>query len=182
MTTAASRAHCIKCGKEKATLKCSGCSQDFCYAHLTDHRQELSQQLDDIEVNRDLFRQTLNEQTNNPQKHSFIKQIDQWENDSIKKIEQTAKQCRELVLQHTTGHIQQIEVNLTKLTDLLRETRQENDFNEIDLQQLKQKLIELTFELDKPRNISIQHDSAPLINTISIVVSSRKCINYISLD
>ena len=65
--------------------------QIFCFNHLTDHRQELSQQLDEIEINRDIFRQTLNEQINNPKKHSLIKQIDQWEEDSIEKFNKQQK-------------------------------------------------------------------------------------------
>ncbi len=39
--TGTSKAYCIKCGKERSTSKCAGCFQDFCYNHLTDHRQEL---------------------------------------------------------------------------------------------------------------------------------------------
>ncbi len=72
-----------------------------------------------------------------------------------------------------------MEVDLTKLTNQLRETRQENDFNEIDLRQLKKKLTELTEELDKPRNISIEHGSTSLVNKITVVVSSRKCVDCI---
>jgi chromosome segregation ATPase len=176
MATGISKAHCVKCGKERSTLKCAGCSQDFCYNHLTEHRQELSEQLDEIEMNRDLLRQTLNEQTNNPNQHSLIKEVDQWEKDSIKIIEQTAKECRESLLEHTTKSINQIEINLSKLTDEMREVRKENDFNEIDLNQLKNKLTQLAEELDKSAYASIQQESASLINKICIVVSSRKFV------
>jgi hypothetical protein len=170
------RKHCVKCGRAKATLKCAGCSQDFCYDHLPDHRQELSEQLDEIEVNRNLLRQTLNEQTNNSKQHSLIKQVDQWEKDSIQIIEQTAKQCRDLLLEHTTKSINQIEINLAKLTDEMRILRKENDFNEIELDQLKNKLAQLTKELDKPPNVSVQQGSTSLINKICIVASSRKFV------
>jgi chromosome segregation ATPase len=176
MATGISKVHCVKCGKERSTLKCAGCSQDFCFNHLTDHRQELSDQLDEIEINRDLLRQTLNEQTNNKKQHSLIKQIDQWEKDSIRIIEQTAKECRDLLLENTTKSINQIEVNLSKLTDEMREIRKENDFNEIDLNQLKNKLTQLVKELDKPAYASIQQESASLINKICVVVSSRRFV------
>jgi hypothetical protein len=179
MATATGKARCITCDKEKSAVRCEGCLQIFCRIHLTDHCQELSQQLDEIEINRDLFRQTLNEQTNDRQKHFLIKQIDKWEKDSIRKIQQTAEECRQILLQHTTKHFNQIEINLTKLTDQLKQTRQENDFNEIDLKNLKQKLTQLEKELDKPSNISIQQDSTSLINKISVIVSSGKCVNSI---
>jgi hypothetical protein len=176
MATGISKAHCVKCGKERSTLKCAGCSQDFCYNHLTDHRQEISEQLDEIEMNRDLLRQTINEQTNKSKQHSLIQQIDQWEKDSIHIIEQTAKECRDLLFQHTAKYINQIEINLAKLTDEMREIRKENDFNEIDLIQLKNKLSQLATELDKPPNVSVQQRSPTLINKICIVVSSRKFV------
>jgi hypothetical protein len=174
MATGTDRGRCISCGKERRTVICSGCSQLFCFDHLPDHRQELSAQLDDIEVHRDIFRQTLTEQTTNPNQHSLIKQIDQWEEDSIRKIQQTAKECRKKILQHSSEHITNIEVNLTKLTDQLRQARQENDFNEIDLREFRQKLTKLSEELEKPKNISIQQNSSSLVDKICVVTSSRK--------
>jgi chromosome segregation ATPase len=176
METGINKVHCVKCEKERSTSKCAGCSQDFCYNHLTDHRQELSEQLDQIEMNRDLLRQTLNEQTNNPKQHLSMKQIDQWEKDSIKIIEQTAKECRQLLFKHTTKSINQVETNLAKLTDEMRKIRKENDFNEIDLNQLKNKLTQLAKKLDKPANLSVQQESTPLINKICIIVSSCKFV------
>jgi methionyl-tRNA synthetase len=91
MATATSKLDCVKCGKERATLKCEGCSQDFCYYHLIRHRQELSKQTDEIEVNRDQFRQN----------NLLMKQINKWEENSIKTIQQTTKECRHIVIQHT---------------------------------------------------------------------------------
>jgi hypothetical protein len=102
------KGRCITCDKEKSAVKCEGCSQIFCFDHLPNHRQELSVQLDQIELNRDLFRQTLNEQMNNSKKHSLIKEIDQWEEDSIKLIQQTANECRQVLRQHTNEHFNQI--------------------------------------------------------------------------
>ncbi len=52
-------------------MKCGGCLQEFCFNHWGDHRQELSKHLDKIEVSRDLFRQTLTEQTTDQQKHAL---------------------------------------------------------------------------------------------------------------
>jgi hypothetical protein len=170
------KGRCITCDKEKSAVKCEGCSQIFCFDHLPNHRQELSVQLDQIELNRDLFRQTLNEQMNNSKKHSLIKEIDQWEEDSIKLIQQTANECRQVLRQHTNQHFNQIETNLTILTDQLRRTRQENDFNEIELNEFKQKLTQLAKQLDKPSNVSLQQGSASFINKISVVVASRKFI------
>ncbi len=40
--------------------------------YIVDHRQTLGKQLDEVEHKRNIFRQTLTEQTTNPQKHSLI--------------------------------------------------------------------------------------------------------------
>jgi hypothetical protein len=178
MATPSSKTQCVTCSKEKSAVRCEGCLQIFCRDHFTDHCQELSTQLDEIEVSRDLFRQRLTEQTTDPQKHSLIKQINKWEEKSIKIIQKTAKECRQQILEHTGGYFNQMEVNLANLTDQLRQTRKENDFNEIDLKQLNQKLTQLAEDLDNPPNISIRHDSTSPISKISVVTATGKCINY----
>ncbi len=134
---------CIICEQDISAVICEGCLQIFCFNHLNDHRQQLNQQFDELEINRDLFRQTFNEQINDPRKHFLIKQIDKWEFDSIEIIQKTAKQCKDQILQLTDQHFQQIEINLNKITNELREIREENNFNEIDLNILKQKLTKL---------------------------------------
>jgi nitrate reductase NapAB chaperone NapD len=65
-------------------------------------------------------------------------------------------------------------MNLSKLTDQMREIHQENDFNEIDLKNLKQKLTKLEKQLDQIPNVSIREDSETFIKKISIVISSGK--------
>ena len=182
MAMETAKIQCSTCNEEKDTYICRGCSKTFCFNHLTDHREIINKQFNQIEDNCNLFRQKIIDQKNDLQNCPFIKQIDQWENDSIKQIQQRAKECRQLILHHTTEHIHQIEVNLVKLTDQLRQTRKENDFNEIDLRELKQKLTQLTEGLDKPSNISIQHSSTSFIYKIAVVVSSGKCLNYIGVN
>ncbi|CAF0934778.1 unnamed protein product [Adineta ricciae] len=165
------KTRCVTCAKEKRAVRCEGCLQLFCYDHFLTHREDLNKRLDDIEISRDLFRQALNEQTNHPQIHLLIKQIDQWEKDSIKTIQQTASDCRQLLIQHTTKHVHQIESNLTKLTNQLRDLRQENDFNEYDLDQFQQKTKQLAEQLDQLSNITVREESTQLINKISVVMA-----------
>ncbi len=55
MATATVGNRCAICGKQNAILKCGGCSRDFCYNDFGNHRQELNKQLNDVEINRDLF-------------------------------------------------------------------------------------------------------------------------------
>ena len=181
MATTTIKNRCVICGKEKASLKCEGCSQTFCNKHFNDHRQELSKQLDEIEITRDILRQTLNEQTVDPQKHPLIQQINQWEQDSIRKIQQTAEEVKQLIIKHTIGHTTKIEIKLTKLTDQLRENREENDFVESDLNQWKEELKRLEKEFVKPSNISIQQDSTPFVTKIFVQISGKDFIFILTI-
>jgi hypothetical protein len=173
MATAAGKAHCVTCGKERVAYPCGGCSQNFCLNHLADHHQALGKQLDEVEDRRNLFRETLSKLKTNPKEHPLIQQINQWERDSMKKIRQTAEEARQLLVQHTTRHIDKIEDKLAKLTEQLKETRQEDDFNEIHLIQLEERLAQLEGELTKPPTISIREDSSSFVFKISVINPSK---------
>ena len=55
---------------------------------MAEQRQELNMQIDEVEVTRDLFRQTLTERTSQSQSrtHPLMRKIGEWESDSINKI------------------------------------------------------------------------------------------------
>ncbi len=156
MVTGTSKTHCATCAKEKTILKCEGCTQDFCHNHWIDHHQELGKQLEEVESARDNFRETLKEPTTEPQKHALMEQIDNQEHDSIKKIQKTAEEARQILLKQTEKLIIEIEDQLNKLTDQLRQSREENNFCEIDLQQWNKELSQLSNQLTKPSNIVIR--------------------------
>ena len=134
------KTQCIICGREKRTFRCDGCLKTFCLSHLPDHHEELSQQLYEIEADHDLFRQRLTEHINDPNKNLLMDQITEWEKDSIQKIQQTANECRQRLFQLPTNHTNRIETDLAELTKQIRKVRQEDDFNETDLNYFKAKL------------------------------------------
>ncbi len=68
MATSTGKTQCVTCGRDKVTYKCEGCSKAFCINHLNEHHQFLLKQLDDVENQRNVFRQTLTEQATDPQK------------------------------------------------------------------------------------------------------------------
>ncbi|CAF3946626.1 unnamed protein product [Rotaria sordida] len=170
-TTTTDRNLCETCRKVKGVSKCEGCSNIFCYNHFIDHRQQLNKQLDEVEVTRDLFRQTLSEQTSESQNDILLQQINDWERNSIDKIRQTADEARKLLLKYTAKHITGIEIELNKLTDQLRQNRQDNDFVETDLFRWINQLIQLTDELNKLSKMTIRQSSRSLINKIYVDIS-----------
>jgi len=164
---------CLLCGKEKATYKCEGCMNSYCKNHLQDHQKELELQLDEIENERNILRQTfLEQQQQQPNQRLLIEQIDDWKRKSIKKIEQTAEEIREFILAETNKHFRKVEVNLERLTDEIKEIRQENDFNELNLNDFKAKLEELQRQLNSPTNISLKEEnSSSFINKIYVDIA-----------
>lgn len=92
------KAPCATCGsKATGIFKCEGCGQVFCRKHVIEHRDVLSQQLDEIVFEYDSLQQTMTEakeNLNRKQNNPLINQIDKWEEDSIEKIRQMAKEAR----------------------------------------------------------------------------------------
>jgi chromosome segregation ATPase len=174
MATTSAKRQCFTCQKETRTFICEGCSQSFCRTDLTKHLQILNEKFDQIEYNHDQFREKLLSQKDDPNKRPLIQQINHWKEESIKKIEQTAEQCRESLINYTNEYIIHLENQLNKLAKEIQKIRQENEFNEIDLNHLKEKLTKLEEKLDQPTNVSIQQQSTPFINKISVTTPFRK--------
>ncbi|CAF0742728.1 unnamed protein product [Adineta steineri] len=180
--TATGKARCSICEKEKSTLRCEGCSQAFCYEHVADHRQQLSNQFDGIETNRDVLRLILTDQIREAEKYPLIQQIDKWEHDSINIIKRTAEEAKQQLIKLTTTHFTDIEVKLNKLTNQLRESRREDDFVETDLYQWNDELKKLKEQLDKPPNIVARQDAIPFVNKLCIGISAQLYIPTIDIN
>ena len=176
MSRSTGKTHCITCGKEKVAYLCEGCSQTFCYDHLGEHRHTLGKRLDEIDDKCNSFRAILIEQKSNPKKHSLIQQINQWKIDSIKKIEQTAEESEQVLVPYITKHIHEIEIKLAHLARQLKESRDENDFDEIHLNEFTQKLRQFEEQLAEPSDISIKEVSSSYVTKLSAIISPGKCV------
>ncbi|CAF1603943.1 unnamed protein product, partial [Adineta ricciae] len=139
-------------------------------AHLTEHQQKLSAELNSIINDYDQFKQSVNEKQPNL---DLIKQIDQWEEKSIKSVKETADECRNKVVQETKLFIKEIEKKLGKLIEYIKNIRKDNDFNESNLNYLRDKLKETTRQFNNSINITLEQDtSQSFIRKISIKMSN----------
>ncbi|CAF1180427.1 unnamed protein product [Adineta steineri] len=168
---------CFKCNKKKITYPCKGCSKEFCIMDLTEHRHILNQELYHITNDYDQFKHKINEQKPNPHNLSLINQINQWETNSIEKIKQKAKYCREIVVNSSQTFLNDIEMKFKGLTEQIKQIREENEFNEIDLIYLRNQLRKISQELNNSSNMSIQQDSLSFIDDISIILSKKPKFN-----
>ncbi|CAF0947840.1 unnamed protein product [Adineta steineri] len=177
MAMANNKTQCFKCNKDKITYPCEGCSQRFCLIHLTEHQQILNDELNHLINDYDQFKQRINEQKQNPQNASLIEQINQWEKNSIEIIQQKAQESRETVIKCTQTFFNDIEKKFNDLSEQINEIHAENEFNEINLNYLRNQLIEITQELNNSSNISIERHSQSFINEISIISSKKPTFN-----
>jgi len=146
---------------------------NFCSNHLKEHQQLLEIQLHQIQDDFNQFKQLITDLKNCPQKHPLITKIDQWENDSIQKIQQRAKQCRAILINDacTNEILDKIQIKLNDPNQQIIPNEKKIDFNEISLNKFKEKLEKLKEELNQSENISIEQQSNSLINEISIKFS-----------
>lgn len=177
MATDTERTQCATCLKERGVAKCAGCLKNFCLNHLNEHRQLLTKQFDEIETSRDLFRQTLLQQTTEPEQHPLIQQIDQWEQESIARIRQVAEDTKLLLATYINEHVIDIEEKLAKLTNQLQQSREMDDIIETDLDTWKEELAQLTEEFNKPSHITFERPPNALINAINVVRTTDSIIN-----
>ncbi|CAF1558088.1 unnamed protein product, partial [Adineta steineri] len=88
---------------------------------LIEHRQILNNELHHITNEYNEFKQTINEQKQNPQNHSLIKQIDYWERNSIEKIQQKAQEYREIVIKSSQKYINDTEMKFNNLNEQIKQ-------------------------------------------------------------
>ena len=174
MTIESMKNICLRCKRETRTYICEGCSQRFCFNHLLEHRKNLDEQLDQIGNDHDRFRQDLNDQTIEPTKYPSIERINRWEKDSINKIQQIANHYREKLTNYTNRFLHQIEEKLNHLAEQIKKTRDENEFNEIDLNDLTQKLQKLRKEFTQLPDITIEQQVTSTIDQISVRMPIQK--------
>ncbi|UJR07075.1 hypothetical protein I4U23_011363 [Adineta vaga] len=75
---------CSTCKKDKITYFCRGCLKEYCFLHLEEHRQAINGDLDEIVNDFNQFQQEIHD---GKQNSILIKQINEWEQESIEKIQ-----------------------------------------------------------------------------------------------
>lgn len=151
----------------------------FLFDHLMEHRDNIAKLCEEIENNRNQLYQRLIEQKEITTKPALIQKVNDWEEDSIKKIKKMADECRQTIVEHRKMHFKIIEKTLSQVSEHLNEIRGENELNEADLNTLKVQLVQLANELREPSNIKLEHDHEAFIDRISIKVSPSKISFYL---
>jgi hypothetical protein len=138
---------------------CEGCSQSFCGKHFPDHRHFLGKEMNEIMEEYNHFENSLNEHRNNPDSHSLVKQIKEWEQQSINKIHQRAKELRSKLYESTNVHVNELLVKLHCISEELNEYRKDNAFTETDFGRWKESLSDLKLKFISSSTITINQHS-----------------------
>ncbi|CAF3557799.1 unnamed protein product [Adineta steineri] len=159
---------------EYETAPDTRCVKNFCLMDLTKHRQILNEELHHIINDYNQFKQRFSEQKPSSHDLSLIDQINQWRRNSIDKIRQKAKDCIEIIVKSSQTFLNDTEKKFNDLSEQIKQLQRENEFNEINLNYLRNQLIKIREELNNPPKTSIEQDCQPFINEISIIPLEKK--------
>jgi chromosome segregation ATPase len=164
-TNSSAKKTCSKCDKGAGAFSCDGCQQSYCLKHVAEHRQELVSQLDGIEQEHDLFYEDLSNRMQTQSEHILFSRINQWEKDSINRIEKAAEESRNALKQTLDSVVDHGQKSLNQISLKLRRARELDDFFENDLARWTQQLTCLRADIDYMSNsIDLAND-----NSISVI-------------
>jgi hypothetical protein len=167
MASATTKRTCAKCNKGGGTAMCYGCEQAFCTKHFIEHRQELSQQMDNIGQEHDVLRRDL---TNEQAIHPLLARINQWEQESITKIQTAAKSARSDLQQLLNRAKNNLKTSVSEMTEKLQSSRDSDDYTELDIKKWTDQLQEFRKMLDTPTtvNIDYENDARSVVRLIKV--------------
>lgn len=168
----ATQTNCIVCVKKKGSFACAGCSQYYCIKHLNEHEGNFKEQLSRLETQHDELRDSNKDLRDSPSKHPLMIEIEQWEMTSIDRIKQVANQCKESLSKYMKTSFHVSNAKLDSLAEWMKKLREDNDFNELDLNPIEQKLNQLRKEITQLSNFVLERQPTSFINFISLRIKS----------
>lgn len=136
---------------------------------MLEHHQELSEQLSHTEDQYNQFTNVLDEKNFEADEHPLVKQINQWEQESMEKIRHVANEVRCQALMRIRNSIADLNLQLKDLTEKLIQCRKEDDFVDKDVQFFDEGLQRLKDILHTSPNHQLNSTSSPFIKLISLI-------------
>ncbi|CAF2724335.1 unnamed protein product [Rotaria sp. Silwood2] len=168
---------CVVCENKSinGVFKCEGCSLTFCLKHTNEHRQYLSHKLNEIIHEHENIYHIFSE---NKQSSLLFDQINQWEKDSIIKIQKTAQNARIQIEQFAKLQKEHSKEKYNQISQQLENARQKHEYLEKDLYRWKILLEQFKYDLTilSPSIILHQDHNQTLINNISILKMDQQSI------
>lgn len=161
--------------KQIGVAYCEGCTRSFCGKHFNDHRRILGEELNVIFSGYNEIKDALNQQKTTYDSHPLMKQIDDWEKQSISIIQQRATDLRQQLIVLATEHTSELWKKVQQLCEQSNDAREHDSFSETDLRQWKKALEDLKTNLTVPPTFSISHhDNFPGVKNMCLVMTMSK--------
>ena len=157
-------------------FSCRGCSENFCLRHTGVHREELQKTMDEILQHYEQFRRNLQGQNLEQNQEVLLEQINRWEEQSLEKIRQLAKETRQQLLRIVREQNDNLNEQLVRLKEQIDLTRQDGGFYENDLKIWSNRLQQLQRDFIEQQTIRIdeRRGASPFIPKISLQDHSRR--------
>jgi chromosome segregation ATPase len=170
MASATKKTSCESCGEHVDTFKCTKCDKVFCFLHLQAHREEVVQQIQIVHDELNATYARIDHLKQNMTDHPLMQTINQWENDSINKIQMLAQDTRQTLTNCLTENMSQIEHTWKKMANDIKNSSEKKNFDETHVNQWNEELNQLKTKINQPVNglIRVREDSTPLINTLRV--------------
>jgi hypothetical protein len=171
-------APCREC--DRSSYRCDGCRRLFCDYHLSEHRQNLTEQVDNLTTEYSNLKEilalppsyeSLTEST------ELINKIDQWETDTIRQIKEIAEQTREKIRhRYDTIATERFGPEFQQLTEQLQQNQRTNHFTELDIQRLTAQINDLKIQVENSLLTTVDIRTTPIDWTkyLQIVVKQQK--------
>lgn len=148
---------CSKCPKGVGQVSCGGCQHWFCIKHLLEHRQDLSQRMDQLALEHDQLQQKLKD-LGDDQPHPLLDRVNRWELKSIERIKELAKDARDRLTRVLEEVKRNLQGSLSGIKTALQDAQDSASYTEIDMDRWMKQFNELKQQLEKPTMITLTND------------------------
>ncbi|CAF1293664.1 unnamed protein product [Rotaria sordida] len=140
---------CSICQKSAGKCICNGCKNYFCIKHFNQHRQQLSMKFDDevVRTHDELLEQMNRATQSNASASELFREIDRWETVTIEKVHKAAERARHQLTQLLTQEKASLTNDFGTMTKEIRGRRDEDAFDENDIERLQQKINQIQISL-----------------------------------
>jgi len=164
MTSATRKEVCTMCSPKQvvAITLCKGCLKDLCRKHFNEHRDILSTDLHNVFDQHDNLLQELqvkidreSKPSENENARAILKQIEEWEKTTIKRVSQAANEARADVehLFNRKVEYDRLKEKIVKMIEELKEKQESESFVETDIDHWIKQLEQLKIDLNRPSKV-----------------------------
>ena len=176
------------CKMKPGIFPCNGCKQMFCTQHVVVHRQELANELDLVIGERNELQEILDRSQDILDASVQINLLDEWEKKTIEQVHKVADDMRQRVIHLIEEQKDDIKVKFADLTKQLDTFRENENFYEKDIENLKEQFLLLKSLLNTVNtNITVTDVSSSLIQAVNLqetvqAVNSQEIVQAVTLQ